>query len=90
MVGLDLDGLIDLAGAFEIVSLMGTLSRDGAHLHATLSDEEGRVVAGHVGSGCIVRTTAEILIGILPGWTFRRVHDDATGYPELTPLPPSR
>ena len=33
--------------------------------------------------GCIVRTTAEVVIALLPGWEFRRELDAATGYKEL-------
>lgn len=70
-------------GDFEIVSLAGTVSRDGAHLHAALADATGHVFGGHVAVGCRVRTTAEILMVELPGWTFSRQRDAATGYPEL-------
>ena len=70
-------------GDVEIVSLAGSVSPDGAHLHAALADTSGRVFGGHVARGCTVRTTAEILIIELPGWTFSRRHDSATGYPEL-------
>lgn len=70
-------------GDFEIISLSGTLSDDGAHLHAALAAGDGQVFGGHVGRGCIVRTTAEILLASLPGWTFRRGIDAATGYAEL-------
>ncbi len=70
-------------GDVEIVSLAGTVSRDGAHLHAVLADASGRVFGGHVALGCRVRTTAEILVIELPGWTFSRQRDDTTGYPEL-------
>lgn len=70
-------------GDVEIVSLAGSVSPDGAHLHAVLADTSGRVFGGHVARGCTVRTTAEILIIELPGWTFSRRHDSATGYPEL-------
>lgn len=70
-------------GDVEIVSFAGSVSPDGAHLHAVLADASGRVFGGHVARGCTVRTTAEILIVELPGWTFSRRHDSATGYPEL-------
>jgi uncharacterized protein len=70
-------------GDIEIVSLTGTVSPDGAHLHAALADASGRVFGGHVALGCRVRTTAEILLVELPGWTFSRRRDDATGFPEL-------
>jgi predicted DNA-binding protein with PD1-like motif len=71
------------AGPFEILSLSGTLSADGAHLHIALSDASGQVIGGHVAPGCIVETTAEILIARLPDWRFSREFDPATGWREL-------
>ena len=71
----------------ELLSLSGTLSRDGAHLHASVADEHGEVRGGHLLPGCIVRTTAEIVIALLPGWEFRRELDAATGFNELTARP---
>ena len=70
-------------GPLELLSLAGTLSPDGPHLHASLADARGQVVGGHVLAGCIVRTTAEIVLGLLDGWDFRREHDPATGWQEL-------
>jgi len=67
----------------EIVSLSGTLSRDGCHLHASVADGTGAVLGGHVLSGCIVRTTAEIVIGIPAALLFSRNADPETGYREL-------
>lgn len=72
-----------IEGPLELVTLAGTLSPDGAHLHAGVSDAQGRVRGGHVMPGCIVRTTAEIVLALLPDWEFRRVLDPATGDPEL-------
>ncbi len=71
------------AGDLEIVSLVGTLSPDGAHLHLIVADADGRTVGGHMLSGCIVRTTAEIVIGDLAGTRFSREMDPATGFREL-------
>lgn len=34
-------------------------------------------------AGCIVRTTAELLLARLPSWRLERVADTETGYPEL-------
>ncbi|KIQ22550.1 DNA-binding protein [Variovorax paradoxus] len=76
-----------LQGDLEILTLSGTLSPDGAHLHISVSDAAGQVRGGHVAPGCTVRTTAEILIAWLPEWRFSREHDPATGYPELVPRP---
>jgi predicted DNA-binding protein with PD1-like motif len=38
---------------------------------------------GHVARGCIVRTTAEILLAVLDDVAFARAPDAATGYAEL-------
>ncbi|NVM74706.1 hypothetical protein FHW83_000466 [Duganella sp. SG902] len=73
----------ELRGDLEILTLAGSLSPDGAHLHMSVSDARGRVWGGHVGAGCIVRTTAELLLALLPGQRFTREHDLRTGYPEL-------
>ena len=70
-------------GPLELVSLSGTLGVDGPHLHASVADARGQVLGGHVMPGCIVRTTAEIVLAWLPEWQFRREVDPATGYPEL-------
>lgn len=77
-------------GKFEIVSLVGTLTQDGVHLHASISDGEGRTVGGHLVEGCLVYTTAEIVIGEAKGMEFRRETDAATGYKELTIRPRRR
>ncbi len=52
-------------GKFEIVSLIGTLDANGEHLHLSVSDEEGKVLGGHMMPGCTVRTTLELIIGNL-------------------------
>ena len=70
-------------GPCEIVSLAGSLTLDGAHLHAAVADAQGRVHGGHVVPGNIVRTTAELLLAWLPGWDLRREFDPRTGYAEL-------
>ncbi len=51
-----------LEGDLEILTLSGTLSPDGAHLHISVSDSTGQIRGGHVAPGCTVRTTAETLI----------------------------
>ena len=72
-----------LEGPLEILTLSGSLGADGAHLHMSVADAAGTVSGGHVGYGCRVRTTAEVLLADLPGWSFTRERDGATGYPEL-------
>ena len=70
-------------GELEILSLSGTLSPDGAHLHIAVAGSSGAVIGGHLCAGSLVRTTAELVIGLLPDWRFSRELDPATGYPEL-------
>lgn len=50
-------------GHFEIVSLVGTLSVNGSHIHLSISDSTGKTIGGHLLDGCKVYTTAEIVIG---------------------------
>jgi predicted DNA-binding protein with PD1-like motif len=78
-------------GELEILSLSGTLSPDGAHLHVAVADSQGAVIGGHLCTGSLVRTTAELVIGLLPEWRFSRELDPATGYSEMriTPQAPS-
>src|ERR1700742_3608833 len=54
------------AEPMEIVSLTGTLSSDGLHVHISLSRRDGACIGGHLVRGCIVNTTAELVIGDLP------------------------
>ncbi|MES2070654.1 MAG: PPC domain-containing DNA-binding protein [Pseudomonadota bacterium] len=77
----------ELRGDLEILSLAGSLSVDGAHLHMAVADAQGRVTGGHVAAGCIVRTTAELLLVLLPDHRFRREQDPETAYAELTIQP---
>lgn len=73
-----------LEGKYEIVSLVGTFSADAHHLHMSISDEACAVLGGHVLQGCIVRTTAEIVMGELGnGVHFSRREDARTGFREL-------
>jgi predicted DNA-binding protein with PD1-like motif len=76
-------------GELEILSLSGTLSPDGAHLHIAISGSSGAVIGGHLCVGSLVRTTAELVVGLLPEWQFSRELDPATGYPELRISPRS-
>ncbi|WP_217587723.1 PPC domain-containing DNA-binding protein [Burkholderia sp. GbtcB21] len=73
----------ELRGDLEILTLAGSVSPDGAHLHMSVSDAGGRVSGGHVASGCVVRTTAEILLVLLPAHRFSREPDAGTGFNEL-------
>ena len=68
---------------FEIVSLVGTLCQDGVHLHISLSDANGNTVGGHLMVGCLIYTTAEIIVGELEDVVFSRKADSVTGFREL-------
>ncbi len=70
-------------GKFEIVSLVGTLCPTGVHLHLAISDDSGVTRGGHLTDGSRIHTTAEIVIGAMPGMEFRRELDSETGYTEL-------
>jgi predicted DNA-binding protein with PD1-like motif len=74
---------LQLDGPLEVVTLAGSVAVNGSHLHASLSDAQGRVLGGHLGYGCRVRTTAEVLLALLPQWRFSREADAATGFDEL-------
>ncbi|MFT3800999.1 MAG: DNA-binding protein [Burkholderiaceae bacterium] len=76
-----------LAGPLEILSLSGSLSPSGAHLHMSVSDASGRVHGGHVGHRNTIRTTAEVLLALLPDGSLTREHDARTGFDELVVRP---
>lgn len=67
--------------------LSGTVAADGgktaSHMHMAISTATGQVLDGHVAPGCIVLTTAEVLLALLPNWQFTREPDAQTGYDEL-------
>ena len=67
---------------FEIVSVVGTISTAGAHVHLGLADATGASIGGHLISATVF-TTAEIVLGEVPCITFDRQFDDATGFKEL-------
>ncbi len=72
-----------IRGDLEVLSLAGTLSPAGAHLHICLADRTGAVIGGHLCGGSLVRTTAELVLGLLPDWQFGRELDPATSWAEL-------
>ena len=68
---------------YEIVSLTGTLSKDGVHLHISLSGEDGHTIGGHLMEGTLINTTAEIILHELDKFEFAREFDENTGYDEI-------
>lgn len=57
------------------------------HLHIAISEREGKTIGGHLDDGCIIYTTAEIVIGASDKFTFNRTFDQQTGYQELEVIP---
>ena len=79
----DGESILKKDGNFEIVSITGTLSPNGVHIHISVSDEYGNTIGGHLKNGCIVNTTAEICLIIFDNIKFGRKFDETTGYDEL-------
>ena len=78
----------DYEGHFEIVSLTGTVSTNGSHLHISISDGDGKTIGGHLVSGCKVYTTAEIVIAVFENVVYKReLLKDDSGYEELVVYP---
>ena len=70
-------------GHFEIVSLTGTLSKNGSHIHISISDSTGKTIGGHLLNGCLVYTTAEIILQSTNDLNFKREKDGTTPWEEL-------
>ncbi|XP_076053897.1 bifunctional protein GlmU-like isoform X2 [Oratosquilla oratoria] len=68
---------------FEVLSMTGTLSQEGTHLHITLADNTGRTVGGHLVGNLMVQTTMEVALGEPQGLVLGREFDKHTGYSEL-------
>lgn len=71
------------SGHFEIVSLTGTVSVNGSHLHISISDSTGKTIGGHLSEGNKVYTTAEIVITSTDELEFKREIDGTTEWKEL-------
>ena len=54
-----------LQGDLEIITLQGTVSPRGVHLHLSFSDGACQVWGGHLENGTLVQKGAEVLIGVL-------------------------
>ena|SRR5664280_1545038 len=70
-------------GYFEIVSLTGTVSVNSCHLHISIADDKGKTIGGHLLHGCVIYTTAEIVVVKSGSYIFIREKDDNTGWNEL-------
>jgi predicted DNA-binding protein with PD1-like motif/glutaredoxin len=54
-----------LRGDLEIITLNGTFSPQGVHLHLSLSDGSCQVWGGHLEHGTLVLKGADLLVGVL-------------------------
>ncbi|MBM4426180.1 MAG: DNA-binding protein [Chloroflexi bacterium] len=71
-------------GHFEIVSMTGTVSIHGSHLHVAISDGDGMTIGGHLVSGCKIYTTAEIVVAEFEDVVYKReMFENDSGYEEL-------
>ncbi len=71
------------SGHFEIVSVTGTVSTNGSHIHISLSDSTGKTIGGHLMEGCKIYTTAEIVLLSSNDFIFKREEDGTTPWEEL-------
>jgi len=74
----------EFEGYFEIVSITGTVSTHGSHVHISISDGEGKTTGGHLVSGCKIYTTAEVVILAFSDLIYKREPAEDSGYDELT------
>jgi predicted DNA-binding protein with PD1-like motif len=74
-------------GPFEIVSITGTVSVHGSHLHISISNGEGETIGGHFESGCKIYTTAEIVVAVFRDVIYKREFAEDSGYEELAIYP---
>jgi uncharacterized protein len=70
-------------GHFEILSLSGTVSVNGLHLHISVADSTGNCIGGHLTEGSIIYTTAEIILQESKELKFTREKDGTTPWEEL-------
>jgi hypothetical protein len=71
-------------GHFELVSMTGTVSTNGSHIHVAISDGNGVTIGGHLVSGCKIYTTAEIVLAVFEDVSYQReLLENDSGYEEL-------
>lgn len=70
-------------GFHEIVSLSGTISLHGSHIHMSVSESTGKTIGGHLTQGNIVYTTVELVMAVFPEVEFERRPCNVYGYREL-------
>ena len=76
------NALVIDTGANAVVN-SGTLEATGSHVHISCSDENGDMFGGHMLSGCLVRTTCEVVLVELTDFAFRREYCPLSTWDEL-------
>ena len=76
-----------LEGDLEVITLNGTFSPEGVHLHLSLSDGACQVWGGHLEPGTIVQKGVDLLIGVLEQREGRPTRQSAAPRIEIAVLP---
>ena len=76
-----------LEGDLEVITLNGTFSPEGVHLHLSLSDGACQVWGGHLEPGTIVQKGVDLLIGVLEQREGRPARRTAAPRIEIAVLP---
>ena len=72
-----------LEGDLEVITLNGTFSPEGVHLHLSLSDGACQVWGGHLEPGTIVQKGVDLLIGVLEQRESRPARQTAAAAPRI-------
>ena len=72
-----------LEGDLEVITLNGTFSPEGVHLHLSLSDGACQVWGGHLEPGTIVQKGVDLLIGVLEQREVRPALQNAAAAPRI-------
>ena len=72
-----------LEGDLEVITLNGTFSPEGVHLHLSLSDGACQVWGGHLERGTIVQKGVDLLIGVLEQREGRPARQTAAATPRI-------
>ena len=72
-----------LEGDLEVITLNGTFSPEGVHLHLSLSDGACQVWGGHLEPGTIVQKGVDLLIGVLEQREGRPMRQTASAAPRI-------
>ncbi|CAN5152376.1 DNA-binding protein [soil metagenome] len=73
-----------IVGPLEIVSVTGTVSKTGCHIHTAFSNSQGTTIGGHLVAGARVFTTVELVIlDMSSSHSFSRGLCQLSGFEEL-------